>query len=148
MDEGTERKRTMMNAINLFLKERHEKAWKMQEKISDEKGETKFRLAFDQQIVNAYRTACEHGWHDVEREDGTLLALIHSEISEAVQALRDGNPVDAHCKDFSSLEIELADAVIRIMDYAGSRNLDIAGAILAKMEYNRTRPLRHGGKMF
>lgn len=48
----------------------------------------------------------------------------------------------------SGVEAELADAVIRIMDYAHARSLDIAGAIIAKMGYNRTRPMRHGGKRF
>ena len=47
-----------------------------------------------------------------------------------------------------ALEVKLADAVIRIMDYAHARSLDIAGAIIAKMGYNQTRPMRHGGKQF
>lgn len=105
-----------------------------------------FRLIFDAQIVKAHQTAREHGWHEEERNDGECLALIHSEVSEALQALRAGNPRDKHCPEFSALEVELADTIIRIMDYAGLRNLDIAGAILAKMEYNQTRPHKHGKK--
>ena len=45
---------------------------------------------------------------------------------------------------FSSLEEELADVVIRIMDYSFGKDLDIAGAILAKMEYNESREYMHG----
>lgn len=58
------------------------------------------------------------------------------------------DPADTHCPDYSALEVELADAVIRIMDYAHARSLDIAGAIIAKMGYNQTHPMRHGGKRF
>ena len=46
--------------------------------------------------------------------------------------------------EFSNLEEELADAVIRIMDYAFGKDLDVAGAIVAKMEYNESREFMHG----
>lgn len=138
----------MLKGIKRMLKMRHNEAAELPEKVTAKDAEVQFRLAFDSQIVNAHRIAREHGWHDEEHEDGTRLALIHCEISEALQALRDGNRADKHCPDFSSLEIELADVVIRIMDYAGLQNLDIAGAIIAKMHYNETRPYKHGGKNF
>ena len=113
----------------------------------DERKNT-FRLALDMMVVEAYRIAKAHGWHDEERNDGECIALMHSELSEALEALRNGNPKDSHCPEFSSVEVELADVIIRIMDYAGYRDLDIAGAIVAKMEYNRSRPIKHGGKKF
>ncbi len=108
-----------------------------------------FRLAFDGMIVDVFRTARDHGWHDEERNDGECIALMHSELSEALEALRK-NPLqkDEHCPAYSNLEVELADCVIRIMDYAGMRNLDVAGAILAKVEYNKSRTVKHGGKKF
>lgn len=105
-----------------------------------------FLESFNAITFRAYEIAKQHGWHEKPRNDGEVLALIHCEISEALQALRDGNKPDHHCPDFSSLEIELADAIIRIMDYAGERDLDIAGAIIAKMEVNRNRPYKHGRK--
>lgn len=103
-----------------------------------------FEMAFDALTVRAYQIAKDHGWHEQERNDGEVLSLIHSEISEALQALRAGNPPDKCCPEFSNLEIELADAIIRIMDYAAEKNLDISGAIVAKMEYNKNRPYKHG----
>ena len=74
------------------------------------------------------------------------IALMHSELSEALEAVRLGNPQDEHCPEFASLDIELADAVIRIMDFAEARKIDLARAIAAKHAYNVTRPYRHGAK--
>lgn len=78
-----------------------------------------------------------------QRNVGEALALIHSEISEGLEGHRKGLH-DEHVAGFTSLEVELADAVIRIMDLAGGLGLDIAGALVAKHTYNRTRPYRHG----
>ena len=79
------------------------------------------------------------------------LALVHSEISEAVEAVRDGN-YDTY-KDMTylppkpdGLPIELADAIIRILDLAGWLGIDMEDAIRTKQEYNKTRAYRHGGK--
>jgi len=72
------------------------------------------------------------------------MALIHAEISEALEALRDGNPSSSKIIEFSSLEEELADAVIRIMDYSFGKDLDVVGAIIAKIEYNQSREYMHG----
>lgn len=80
----------------------------------------------------------EMGWWDNPREMGTLLCLVHSEISEAMEGERK-NLMDDHLPHRSMLEVELADAMIRIMDIAASRDLDLAGAIVEKVAYNRTR---------
>lgn len=78
------------------------------------------------------------GWWDKPREIGTLLCLVHSEISEAMEGARK-NLMDDHLPHRSMLEVELADAMIRIMDIAGANGLDLVGAIVEKVEYNAAR---------
>lgn len=65
-------------------------------------------------------------------------ALIHSEITEGFEGLRK-DKADDHLPHRPSEEVELADAVIRIMDYAGFNNFDLAGAIAEKLAYNANR---------
>lgn len=66
------------------------------------------------------------------------LCLIHSEISEAMEGDRKGL-MDDHLPHRPMIEVELADAVIRIADLAGALNLDLGGAIAEKMAYNARR---------
>jgi len=88
----------------------------------------------------AYETAKSKGWHDRERETGTILALIHSEVSEALEADREG--------DQANFTEELADVCIRIFDLCGSRSIDLEGAIETKMEKNKGRSYKHGNKAY
>lgn len=66
------------------------------------------------------------------------IALIHSEISEALEGDRKGM-MDDHLPHRRSVEVELADAVIRICDLAGALELDLGGAIIEKLAYNLSR---------
>lgn len=68
----------------------------------------------------------------------TKLCLVHSEISEALEGVR-RDLMDDKLPHRKMIEVELADAVIRIMDLAGRMNLDIGGAIVEKMAYNTQR---------
>jgi NTP pyrophosphatase (non-canonical NTP hydrolase) len=93
-----------------------------------------------------YSSSWASGWWDNWDESpsinknivGTKLALIHSEISEAMEGYRK-NLMDDHLPHRKGVEVELADAIIRILDLAGHLRLDIEGAILEKMEYNAQR---------
>ena len=94
-----------------------------------------------------HANAVEHGWWEEDRGTEPLL-LMHTEISEAVEALRAGNPESKKIPGHSHVAEELADAVIRVLDYCGKHNINIGAAITAKHDYNRSRPYRHGGKAF
>lgn len=102
----------------------------------------------------AYVTALSKGWWDKPREDGTLIALMHSELSEGLEALRHGNDdgswlMSETISGFSQIEEELADTIIRIMDFAHAKGLySLGAAILAKMKFNENRTYKHGGKQF
>ncbi len=91
-----------------------------------------------------HQNAVDHGFWEGERNDAEAIALMHSELSEALEALRDGNPPSKKIPEFSGVEEELADVVIRIMDFCGGRELDLEDAVLAKMAFNAGRPHKHG----
>ena len=94
-----------------------------------------------------HRTAVEHGWWDQERPIGEILMLAVTELAEAMEAYREGNPDSEKIEGFSKVEEELVDTIIRILDFAGGMGYDMEGALRAKMAYNETRPYRHGGKL-
>lgn len=102
-------------------------------------------------LKDCWQVAEDHGWHE-DIDDRTFvekLALVHSEVSEALEEYRDGHLIDETYFDGTKPEgvpIELADAVIRIFDLAGIYGIDIDAAISTKQDFNRTRPFRHGGK--
>ncbi len=85
---------------------------------------------------------------------GTMIALIHSEISEALEAQRK-NLMDDHLPNRKGIAAELADAVIRICDLAGHQNIPLGEVLVEKFMYNKTRidhqrseRLKEGGKKF
>lgn len=113
-----------------------------------EDGKVLFKVWWKAVQADCYQNAVEKGWWEEDRGDATCIALMYSELSEALEGSRHGNPPSDKIPEFSSMEEELADTVIRIMDLAGKRGYRISEAILAKMEYNKGRPHKHGGKEF
>jgi NTP pyrophosphatase (non-canonical NTP hydrolase) len=87
--------------------------------------------------------AVEKGWWDEPRELGTQIALMHSELSEALEAAREGK---LEGKD--GVAEEFADTIIRIMDTCGHYDINLEEELLKKMMYNRGRDYRHGDKEF
>lgn len=101
-------------------------------------------------MINQIRDLCHNQsraggwWNDlatgapIQRNVGEMLALIHSEISEALEGHRK-NLNDDHLPHRKMIEVEMADAVIRIMDFCGGLGLDIGGALIEKLNYNAHR---------
>ena len=95
-----------------------------------------------------HKTATDKGWWDNPREEGTLISLMHCELSEAVEGLRAGNPKDDKIPEYYSCEAELADVIIRIFDFAEGKGHDVIGAMMEKVKMNKGREHMHGGKKF
>ncbi|EHS59419.1 hypothetical protein [Paenibacillus sp. Aloe-11] len=114
-------------------------------------------------VQEAHQNVISKGWWDEERSFGEIIALIHSEASEALEDFRAGSKPDeewyqhkvmGHATQQLTPEYkpcgipsELADIVIRVFDAAGRYGIDLERAITEKMAYNATRPQRHGGKV-
>lgn len=97
----------------------------------------------------AYKNAVDKGWWETERSFGELIALIHSELSEALEDYRSGHDVNSiwhEAEKPCGIPIELADVIIRIFDLCGKYEIDLEEAIVRKMLFNSTREKRHGGK--
>ena len=108
----------------------------------------------------AHRTATDAGWYTdpetgqtVERNFGEVVALMHSELSEALEHHRKGT-MDDKLPHRPGIEVEFADCIIRILDTAAALKLDVAGALIEKNRFNKTRAdhkleaRRAGGKKY
>ena len=118
-------------------------------------------MSLNELAKEAHQISVEHGWLDKEPTFGELVALMHSELSEALEEYRAGRPMvyfmdvngfvvsdmsERRGEKLEGIAVELADCIIRILDWAGHEGVDLDSIIREKMDYNRTRPYRHGGK--
>jgi len=88
----------------------------------------------------------------LEEEKKSMLAnydiakygLMGTEIAEAIEGRRHGDPKSDKIPEFTSQEEELADLIVRVMHHAAHRKLRVAEALVAKLDYNDKRPYKHG----
>jgi len=96
-----------------------------------------------------WKTAHDKGWHEIDRTFAEYIVLMHSELSEALEEYRANHePDEVYFKDGKpeGIPIELADVLIRVLECAEEFGIDLDEAMRIKMEFNETRPIRHGGK--
>ena len=98
----------------------------------------------------AHNNSVNHGFWEKERNFGEVIALMHTELSEAFEEYRHGRGLNETYYENGTkpcgIPSELADVVIRIFDFCGGNDIDLEKIILEKMEYNKTRPYKHGDK--
>ena len=80
----------------------------------------------------------------VSRNDGEMLMLMVSELGECLEGLRHGNPPSEHIPEFTAIEEEFSDLLIRVCDMCGAFDLRLEEALEAKLLFNKGRERLHG----
>ena len=97
-------------------------------------------LCGNTKAVNTLCIKCSKPKHNRKRNQGEIIALMHSELSEALEALRSNDKIKNNVSE------ELADCCIRLFVYCEAYEIDLEKAIVDKMEINANRQFRHGKK--
>lgn len=102
----------------------------------------------NEHMQEVYECNNQNGWYESDRTFGDYIALLHSEVSEMLEAYREGGLADATTgAKPEGVGSEAADVYIRLLDLCCNFNINLKKEYERKMAYNLTRGYRHGGKL-